>query len=193
LYFCVYVFHDSTYERKLKWVAAGGPAGRKEFPKAKEWIKNNTGIRSWGLKAIRMAFREKNPLDKNPTTNRGLTIVLLTDGGFTEAADYNGGPGAKKVLAAPLRNHVYGRTGSFDLMTKVLKKEQTLRVKKGLYPASIVTIGLENTMADIKYGTEVKRPDKECQAWLKQIGEDYGGGYFLVRQKRRKRKLRRVS
>lgn len=193
LFFRTYVFHKQGQEKRGKWINAGGPQGLEEFIKAKKWIAGNTGTYSWGLKSIRMAMRDKNPLDKNPATNTRLTIILLTDGGFSEASDYNGGPSQKQILEAPLDKHIYGRTGSFHVMTKTIEAEQKLRVLRGDAKASIVTIGIENIVADKRYGTEVKRPDNECQAWLKMIGRKYGGGYFVVKKISKKHRNKKVS
>ena len=46
----------------------------------------------------------------------------------------------------------------------------------GYKQATICTIGIENT----DYSAGGKLPDKECQAFLRSVGEKYGGGYFLV-------------
>jgi hypothetical protein len=182
LYFRVYVFHDQNQERRTKWVDAGGPDGIKQFGRAKKWVQKNTGLYSWGLKAMRMALREKNPLDKNRATARRLTIVLFTDGGFTEAAE--GGNGATLTLKSTLKDHVYTKTRSFDVINKMVAMEQNFRVKKGLDKATIVTIGFENFEADNVYGMGVKQRDPDCQKWLLRLGKKYHGGNFLVRIKR---------
>ena len=182
LYFRTYIFHDAWRERRTKWIDAGGPQGLRQFARAKKWIKANTGTFSWGTKTLRMAMRERNPLDKNPGTNRRLTIILLTDGGFTEASD--GGTSPDIILKSTLAKHSYARTGSFEVYDRLIAQEQKSRVNRGLEPATIVAIGIENTLADEKYGTGVKRPDSECQTWLSKVGKKYHGGYFLVRKEK---------
>lgn len=163
IYFRTYVFHDKGMFNRTKW-AEGSP---RDLKKSYKWIKNNTGIYSWGLEALVAALRDKNPLDKNPASQKRLTIVLITDGGFTEASDKDEN----------------GRTGSFKVLDRAIATTQASREKDGLEPATIVAIGLENKAADITYGTSVKRPDKECQAWLAKIGKKYKGGYFFVKVK----------
>jgi hypothetical protein len=184
LYFRVYVFNDPHKERRTKWVDAGGPQGQKQFLRAKKYIQANTGVYSWGLRAIRMAMREKNPLDKNPVTARTLTIVLFTDGGLTEAAEgYD--HSEEEILKSPLKNHIYGKTSSFNVINKMIALEQERRKANGLDMATIVTIGFENREADREYGLSVKQRDPVCQWWLEQLGKKYHGGNFLVRRRLR--------
>jgi len=183
LYFRVYVFHDQYSERRTKWVEAGGPAGEKQFRRAKRWIETNTGIRSWGLKAIRTAIRDKNPLDRNPATARRLTIVIFTDGGLSEAAGYVNPDAEKETLKSTLKDHTYGFTGSYSVVDKMIAQEQKIRELKDLEPATIVTIGFENKEADAEFGMGVKQRDPECQAWLLKLGKRYRGGNFLIRMK----------
>ena len=184
LYIRTYVFHDQLEERKTKWVDAGGPLGLEKFENHKQWVLRNTGIYSWGLRAIKIAMREVCPLNKSKSSKRRLTVVLITDGGLTEAADFDGTGTEEEVLNSTIKRHVYARLGSFSHISKVIAAEQARRVNRELEPATIVTIGIENTAADIQYSTSVKRPDAECQNWLKKIGKLYNGGYFSVRRKR---------
>lgn len=184
LYFCVYTFSGPGDEHKTEWIEAAGADGIKEFDKAKKWIDSRkNGVASWGLKAIRMALREKNKLDKNHATAKRLTIVLFTDGGLSEAA----GPrieSEQETLDSPLSKHVYNWTGSYNVVNKMIAQEQALRVKRGLEEATILTIGYENLEADKEYGMDVKQRDPECQAWLRMIGEKYRGGNILIRTKK---------
>jgi len=184
LYFRVYVFHDAGMERRTKWVDAGGPEGLTKFYRAKKWIMANTGIYSWGLKALRMALREKNPLDRNAATAKSLTIVLFTDGGLTEAS--TGYANEEAILNSTLKNHVYKRTGSFSVVDKMIEQEQIRRRVNGLSEATIVTIGFENIRADIEFGLSVKQSDTDCQSWLERLGKKYHGGNFLVKTKETK-------
>jgi hypothetical protein len=181
LYIRTYVFHDELSERKTKWVDAGGPLGMEKFEAHKQWVLRNTGIYSWGLRAIKIALREVCPLDKNKASKRRLTIVLVTDGGLTEAANNRSGKTEEDVLNSTIKEHVYARLGSFEVVDKVIELEQQKRVLRGLDRATIVTIGVENVKADLEYGPSVKRPNSECQSWLKSIGKRYDGGYFYVR------------
>lgn len=191
LYFRVYVFNDKKKERRSQWFDAGGPLGLKKFKIAKKWILARTGTYSWGLKALKYAMREKCPLDKNKITARRLTIVLMTDGGFTEAA---GMPYGDKLTQTAMENLAikgkkYIKTGKFQVFDRMLAQEQAKRKKRGLDYATIVAIGIENN--DPRWGRGVKQPNKECQAWLKKIGTQYGGGYVYVRNKPKKGKKKK--
>lgn len=187
LYVRTYIFHDLNDNKRTKWQDFGGPLGFKKFKDTKKWILENKGIRSWGLVSLRQALKDKNPLDKNNSTNKRLTVILLTDGGFSEAA----GPEkqSKKMYAKAeklARSGQWGMTGSFKIFDKVIAECQKWRKKKGLDPATIVSIGIQND--DPSWGTSVKRPDKECQKWLKKIGKKYNGGYVYVKRKEKKKK-----
>jgi hypothetical protein len=133
------------------------------------------------LRTLQISLRDSNYLDKNYSSNRRLTIIILTDGGLTEAA---GNRHKDKDKANKIDNMVlngkYLRTGSFDVLDKAIESGQKWRIANDLAPATIMTIGIENT--DM-WSVGVKRPDNECQAWLKKIGEKYNGGYFLVKTK----------
>jgi len=174
MYTRTYVFHNEDSHVKTKW-QEGSPEG---LEKSYKWIKNNVGTYSWGLKALKEALSDENPLDKNPASKKRLTIVLITDGGFTEAADERNGPHDPDPDPEELEDT--GRTGSFKVFDKAIEEAQAARVKAKLEPATIVCIGLENKAADIIYNTTIKRKDPECQAWLKKIGKKYKGGYFFV-------------
>jgi hypothetical protein len=68
----------------------------------------------------------------------------------------------------------------------MIAQEQARRKKKGLDPAVITTIGIEND--NPVWGLTVKQPNNKCQAWLKKIGTQYHGGYVYVRNKPDKKK-----
>ena len=165
LYFCVYTFHNKGDERFRDWTNAGGPQGLEEFTKAKAWIKNNTGTYSWGQKAIAGALRKVNNLNHNRVMQRTLSIILITDGGFTEAARY--------AIKNP---NAY----AFNPIVKEIEIGQKLRLQRGLMPATFRTIGIRNTEY---WSLSVKRPDSECQDFLKTLGNIYSGGYYLVGDK----------
>ena len=59
---------------------------------------------------------------------------------------------------------------------------QAWRDANDLLEATILTIGLENK---IHWSSHVKRPDNECQKFLKKLGTKYNGGYYLVRDKKK--------
>ena len=188
LYFRVYLFSDKREEMRSKWIDAGGPLGLEKFQMAKRWIDANAGVRSWGLRSLRWAMRDKCPLDKNPASNTRLTVVLITDGGFTEAA---GNRHKNKKRAAAIDRLAFGtylQTGSFEVFDKAIAIEQDRRKRNGLARASIITIGIQNDDPD--WGTGVKRPDSECQAWLRKTGEKYGGGYLFVKRAPKRRRLK---
>jgi len=162
LYFCIYTFHDKGDERFRDWTNAGGPQGEQEFAKAKKWIRNNTGTYSWGKIAISSALRKVNNLNHNRVMKRSLSIILITDGGFTEAAEY-----------AERNPKAY----AFTPIIEAIQIGQRMRLTRGLMQATIRTIGIENTE---QWSLSVKRPDSECQAFLKKLGATYSGGYYLV-------------
>lgn len=187
LYTRTYVFHDLGRNKKTKWEDFGGPLGFQKFKRVKKWIIKNDGIRSWGLLSLRQALKDKNPLDKNPGTNRRLTIILLTDGGFSEAAGNEPKSKKKRVsLEKRVRAGKWAMTGSFKIFDKIIKEGQEWRKKNGLAPATILSIGIQND--NPTWGTGVKRPEKECQAWLKKIGKKYNGGYVYIKRKESKKK-----
>lgn len=181
LYFKVYVFNDKKNEQTKKWVDAGGPAGMKEFEKALKWIKTHTGTYSWASQTFRKALREKNPLDKKASSNKRLTVVIISDGGFTEAADVRT-PGTDDFRENGIFNGEYFRTGSFKIFDKIIAKGQAWRKKNKLDPATIVTVCIENE----GWPTMVKRSDADCKAWMKKTGKKYKGGYFSVKDKEEK-------
>ena len=155
LWFCMYKFHNLNQEKYKKWVQAT-PESLKE---AEDWINADSGIYSHGKKSIQLALRQKV---------KRLTILIITDGGFTSACSKNRNPvGA-------------GYLGDFSEINQTIIDGQKWRVLKGYGEAVICTIGIEN--AD--YFAGGKPNDKNCQAFLLKIGKKYHGGYFLVRKKK---------
>lgn len=157
LWFCIYKFHNQGQEKYKKWVQAT-PETLKE---AEDWINKDSGTWSYGKKSIQLALRQKV---------KRLTIIIITDGGFTSACGKNRNPDGTGYL------------GDFSEIDKAIQDGQKWRVLKGLGEAIICTIGIEN--AD--YFAGGKPNDKNCQAFLMQIGKRYHGGYFLVRKKKSK-------
>lgn len=160
IYACAYTFHDLDKDKFLTWEEVNDP---QQFTTIQQWIRNNTGIYSWGQKVLQDAIKQTNPLIRNPHESRRLTVILITDGGFTEAA----------------------RAGSYDPIYESVEAAQQWRTNRGLEPATIVAVGLENTDT---WSISVKRPDFECQEFLKRLGQENRGGYFHV-----VKRVRRVS
>lgn len=175
LYFCIYIFHDKNDDRFRPWTNVFGPNKKNEFKEAYRWIKNNTGMYSYGQIAIRKALRERNPLNKNPTMKDTLTIIFITDGGLTEAAEY-----AQRQCLTIDEEEERAYYSLYD----EIKSGQAWRQKNGLPTATICCIGLENKEV---WSLSVKRPDWECQRFLNVVGKKNYGGYFLVRNKRQKK------
>lgn len=182
LYFSAITFNDKGNEQQRPWEKMGwghfenvNLSGRKDFyqwvfvPKqfeyVRKWVLENTGTRSYGEFALYKAITDMNPLIKNRIMRKTLTVILITDGGFTEAADKPKG------------------TGNFISIYKSILTAQEFRKKMGLVPASLLVIGMENK----NWSLTVKRPDNECQDFLKHIGKKFGGGYYLVREKKEKK------
>jgi hypothetical protein len=160
-YFSAYLFSDKGKEKYYDWRPAGGiNKGPKELAKLYRWIIGNKQVRSYGNKAMSMAIKNKNHLNKNQMMARTLTVILITDGGFTEAT----------------------RSARYKPCYEAIVKAQAWRKANELFEATILTIGLENK---IYWSRDVKRPDSECQEFLKKVGKKYNGGYYLVRDKKK--------
>ncbi len=158
-YFCAYLFGNHDNEKFYAWRAAGGKKSKSELYKLYRWSLASKQIRSFGNKALSMAVRSENPLNKNKMMSRTLTVILITDGGFTEAT----GP--------------TGYSASYEAVVVA----QGWRKDNELFEATILTIGLENR---IYWSSKVKRQDAECQAFLRTLGTKYNGGYYLVRDRK---------
>lgn len=143
--FSVITFNLQNMEATKPWVEASV----NEFKAADEFVIKNYGALSYGFKALEMGIKQ----EKSP-----LTIVLITDGGFTEVCRNN---------------------GNFALTDNVVDKAQQWRRDRDLPAAQILCVGLENK----QYTHGHKPPDEQCQAYLKGLGERFGGGYVLVRNK----------
>jgi len=159
-YFSAHLFGDKGREKVYPWTAAGGKKSVQELAKLYRWTSKSKNVRSFGNKALSAAIKSRNPLNKNKMMSRTLTVILITDGGFTEAV---------------------GPTG-YERSYEVAIKAQRWRKANDLFEATILTIGLENK---IYWSSHVKRPDAECQAFLKTLGTKYNGGYYLVRDKKK--------
>jgi hypothetical protein len=115
-------------------------ASPQAFLGAAKWIAAHGGVRSFGAKAIKLAYEQSTP---------NLTIILITDGGFSEG---------------------------FDEIRAAIRQGKEWRSSRGLSEPVLVTIGIENP----NYSAGNKPSDEVCQAFLKEIGEQCGGGYYLV-------------
>lgn len=169
VYFAVYSFNNDNGYIFRPWESIGLDTWREQLKDAFIWTRSNQGMFSYGQVCLSKAIKERNPLNLNPTMRDALTIVLITDGGLTEAARY----GTKKGFAA-------GEGGSYEPIYQAIEDAQLWRKQNGLSQATICTVGLQNLY---KWSLSVKRPDDECQKFLKYIGTRYKGGYFLVRNK----------
>ncbi len=158
-YFCAYLFSNKDEEKFYPWRTAGGNKSLEELDGLYTWIMANRKIRSYGNNALSMAIKSTNPLNKNKMMASTLTVILITDGGFTEATEPT------------------GYTTAYEAVINA----QKWREDAELFEATILTIGLENK---IYWSNKVKRPDAECQEFLKTLGTKYNGGYYLVRDKK---------
>jgi len=180
--FAVIVFNNTGQERwlyvkegetKTRWLAASPDM----FELAENWVESpkHRGVNSRGRRALDMALR---------TNCKDLSVVLITDGGFTSACENRG----------------------FNEIDETIVNAQVWRKLKGLDrigEAVITTIGIRNThysawcmrcvrgdrakschdysIPDYWKSNKGKKPsDADCQAFLQRIGTVYRGGYLLV-------------
>jgi hypothetical protein len=142
LFFSVITFNDPGMQKFRDWV----PASAHEFQEAARWVEREMRVLSFGQRAVEMALHLERPR---------LTMILITDGGFTEACEGRG----------------------FGTMRQTFADGQEWRRSHGFGEAVICCLGVEN----IGYTNGHKPPDADCQAFLREIGDQYNGGYFLVR------------
>lgn len=164
--FATYLFNSQNNERYQDWTEGSIDA----FNNTDNWVTHqpHPGVLSFGGRAIRWAITGWAPeLDKNTLitgngvykTEEKLTVILITDGGFTESC----------------------RTNDMTDINNAIEESQQWRLNNG-YPRAIITvIGIEN----LYYRAGGKRPDEECQRDLREIGTRGCGGYFYVRRKER--------
>lgn len=142
LEFCVIAFNNQSMERFRDWVWATDD----ELSAAAEWLEEDkVGVLSYGVKAVKMAIEQERD---------DLTVVLITDGGFTEASRYG-----------------------FDHIENAIEASQRVRDNLGLARAIVCCFGISNPA----YRGGNKPSDEECQAFLRRIGTVYHGGYWLVK------------
>lgn len=142
LFFSAITFNNQNMEKFRDW----RPSSVQEFQETSRWIESEMRVLSYGRRAMEMALHLERP---------ELTIVLITDGGFTEACEGRG----------------------FDTIRRTITDGQEWRRNNGHGAALICSIGIEN----IGYTAGGKPSDADCQAFLREIGDQHGGGYFLVR------------
>lgn len=138
--FAMYSFNSATYFREWEQVTPDSVA------RNKAWMRSTAGVLSRVTRGLAGALREREP---------HLTIIIISDGGFTEASGNKGFSGVEQTVI----------------------NGQAWRVENGLFPAIITTVGIEN----IGYVAGGKAPDAECQEFLRHLGSSYEGGYWLVR------------
>jgi len=145
LEFCVVACNNESMERFRDWAWAD----ENELADASEWIEEDkVGVLSYGVKAIKMAIEQERD---------DLTVVLITDGGFTEATRYG-----------------------FEYIETAIEQSQRVRDNMGLSRAIICCFGISNP----SYTGGGKPSDEQCQAFLRRIGTIYHGGYWLVKDGR---------
>jgi hypothetical protein len=144
LEYSIVAFNNQNMDRFRDWEWAS----EESFTSAYEWIiaDKHGGVLSYGATAITTAIQQERDM---------LTVVLITDGGFTEVSRAG---------------------GNWDVMRRVFVDAQKWRDTKGLGEAIVTTIGISNP----NYTAGNKPSDKDCQAFLREIGTRYGGGYTRV-------------
>lgn len=147
-YFSVYLFGSKDREKYRDWQ----PAFPDDIDASKKWIKKRlgnskdaVGIYSHGKKSIGLALRQ---------LQWPLTVILITDGGFSSYAKHKG----------------------FKDVYNEIRSAQDWRNKNGLGFAQICTFGIENRW----YYGGGKPADEVCQSMLEKIGTDWRGGYFYI-------------
>jgi hypothetical protein len=144
LEYAIVSFNNQGVDRFREWEWASADS----FEAADRWIRENPrrGVMSYGATAISTALRQ--PKDK-------LTVVLITDGGFTEVSRAG---------------------GDWGVIRRVFEEGQQWRANNNLPPALVTCLGISNPA----YRAGNKPPDEQCQAFLSEIGQRFGGGYWLV-------------
>jgi len=144
--FCVFTFNDHGVDRFRDWEEASVDS----FKAAHKWsnMKRQRGVLSYANTAVKKALQLKV---------EELTIILITDGGFSR--DTSGTEGMVKVK-------------------QIIADGQAWREKHGYRKAIIACIGIQN----LYYSAGYKKPDPICQQGLQEIGVANAGGFFYVHQ-----------
>lgn len=140
LRFSVYTFNNRGVHRFRDWVDASAD----EFKSARDFVRDNRGVSSWVGGAMRDALHQN--------TNN-LTIILISDGGFTEP---------------------------FSEVRVTIRDGQKWREDSGLGRAIICSIGLENMLCRNSRPPYPKDENSTCQARMREIGGDNDGGFYYV-------------
>lgn len=140
--FCSFVFNNNNQHKFRGWKVAS----RQEFQRTNRWIRRNIGVNSYADKALRDALLQRK---------KNLTVILISDGGFSER---------------------------FSTIQNTIATYQLWRENNGYGKALIVTIGIENHLSRLSKPPYPKDTDAVCQARMRKIGEKGGGGYYLVRR-----------
>ena len=181
--FKLIVFSDAGKERVFEVEQEDGTkkdwhyATPEDFKAARLWSNQRAqrGVNSYGLSAMVTALQEKKD---------DLTIVLISDGGFTTAC------------------RVADEEKRFSTVEATIAAGQAWRTKNGFAPAVITTIGIRNShysayckacrrnypgskhnynLPDRWESNKGHKPsDQECQAFLERLGRNYFGGYLVV-------------
>lgn len=140
LRFSVFTFNNRGVHRFRDWTDASA----NEFGLARDFVRDNKGVSSWVGGAMHDALHQ-------PLTE--LTIVLISDGGFTEP---------------------------FSEVISVIRDGQRWREDNNLSRAIICSIGLENMLCRNGNPPYPKDENSVCQDRMRQIGVDNHGGYYYV-------------
>jgi hypothetical protein len=161
------------------------------FKELEKWIQANIGVTSFSHMSLKSALTIRK---------RNLTLVLITDGGFTEAC----GEFPIEILKDGSK-----RDTRFDETEKLINKWQKWRKKNGFNYAIIASIGIRNShYSDIcmacrqqllnekvtaRHNYKVpdnwennigdKPSDEKCQDYLMHLGSKWHGGYYIVEKK----------
>lgn len=146
LRFCAITFNGRNNHKLRDWA----DASELEFERANRWILRHTGVNSYAERAIKMAIEQ--PI-------KGLTVIVISDGGFTE---------------------------NFSRILGTIESSQQWRVDNGYSMATIVAIGIENLLSRESLPPYPKDPDHVCQARMERLGSDVWdevwGGYYLIKR-----------
>lgn len=155
LEFAVISFANFETLLDWRWATPESLAGADQWIHSENTERLSAHVLSYGVKAFQLALQQDR---------KELTIVLITDGGFTEACS---------------RWRSAHNFSAFDPIREAIRAGQAWRINRGLNPAIIAAVGVEN----IDFTAGSKPPDEICQRFLREIGHDNHGGYYLIRNK----------
>jgi hypothetical protein len=140
LRFSVFTFNNRGVHKFRDWVDASAD----EFKAAHDFVRDNRGVSSWVGGAMHDALHQRV---------NNLTIVLISDGGFTEP---------------------------FPEVRGVIRDGQKWREDNSLGRSIICSIGLENMLCRGSRPPYPKDSNRVCQDRMREIGDDNAGGFFYV-------------